>query len=77
NHIIWAKPPGRWNGCNKESLRAYFPATERILFAEHYQGPYRQKDAGYAEKGSALKQHVMAKLVSYFRDARAALGITA
>ncbi|MFO6427074.1 DNA methyltransferase [Escherichia coli] len=21
NHIIWAKPSGRWNGCNKESLR--------------------------------------------------------
>ena len=77
NHIIWAKPSGRWNGCNKESLRAYFPATERILFAEHYQGPYRPKDAGYAAKGSALKQHVMAPLISYFRDARAALGITA
>lgn len=38
NHIIWAKPSGRWNGCNKESLRAYFPATERVLFAEHYRG---------------------------------------
>lgn len=24
NHIIWAKPSGRWNGCNKESLRTYF-----------------------------------------------------
>ncbi|EFG0072941.1 site-specific DNA-methyltransferase, partial [Escherichia coli] len=22
NHIIWARPFGRWNGCNKESLRA-------------------------------------------------------
>ncbi|MDW5941568.1 hypothetical protein SBT38_27540, partial [Klebsiella pneumoniae] len=31
NHIIWAKPSGRWNGCNKESLRSYFPATERII----------------------------------------------
>ncbi|MGT4067123.1 site-specific DNA-methyltransferase, partial [Escherichia coli] len=68
---------GRWNGCNKESLRAYFPATERVLFAEHYQGPYRPKDAGYEAKGRALKQHVMAPLISYFRDARAALGITA
>ncbi|EPS0483086.1 DNA-methyltransferase, partial [Escherichia coli] len=77
NHIIWAKPSGRWNGCNKESLRAYFPATERILFAEHYQGPYRPKDAGYEAKGRELKQHVMAQLISYFRDARAALGITA
>ncbi|EFH1207360.1 site-specific DNA-methyltransferase [Escherichia coli] len=77
NHIIWAKPSGRWNGCNKESLRAYFPATERILFAEHYQGPYRPKDVGYEAKGRSLKQHVMAPLISYFRDARAALGITA
>ncbi|EER1562835.1 site-specific DNA-methyltransferase, partial [Escherichia coli] len=77
NHIIWAKPSGRWNGCNKESLRAYFPATERILFAEHYQGPYRPKDAGYEAKGRTLKQHVMAPLIAYFRDARAVLGITA
>ncbi|MXF06705.1 DNA-methyltransferase [Escherichia coli] len=77
NHIIWAKPSGRWNGCNKESLRAYFPATERILFAEHYQGPYCGKSGGCAAKGRELKQHVMAPLISYFRDARAELGITA
>ncbi|MDO3404932.1 site-specific DNA-methyltransferase [Citrobacter freundii] len=77
NHIIWAKPPGRWNGCNKESLRAYFPATERILFAEHYQGPYKPKNDGYTAKGRELKQHVMVPLISYFRDARDALGITA
>lgn len=77
NHIIWAKPSGRWNGCHKESLRAYFPATERILFAEHYQGPYRPKDVGYEVKGRELKQHVLTPLISYFRDARAALGITA
>ena len=77
NHIIWAKPSGRWNGCNKESLRAYFPATERILFAEHYQGPYKPKSDGYEAKGRQLKQHVMAPLISYFRNARDALGITA
>ncbi|EGC4561825.1 site-specific DNA-methyltransferase [Escherichia coli] len=76
NHIIWAKPSGRWNGCSKESLRAYFPATERILFAEHYQGPYQPKNDGYSAKGRELKQHVMAPLISYFRDARESLGIT-
>jgi site-specific DNA-methyltransferase (adenine-specific) len=76
NHIIWAKPSGRWNGCNKESLRAYFPATERILFAEHYQGPYKPKDSGYEEKSRELKQHVLSPLISYFRDAREALGVT-
>lgn len=76
NHIIWAKPSGRWNGCHKESLRAYFPATERILFAEHYQGPYRPKDSGYGDKCQDLKQNVLAPLISYFRDARQALGVT-
>ncbi|MGL4885228.1 MAG: DNA methyltransferase, partial [Aeromonas veronii] len=25
NHIVWAKPHGRWNGCNAQSLRSYFP----------------------------------------------------
>jgi DNA modification methylase len=34
NHIIWRKPTGRHLGCNKESLRKYFPQTEHILFAE-------------------------------------------
>lgn len=76
NHIIWAKPSGRWNGCNKESLRSYFPTTERILFAEHYQGPYKPKDSGYEEKSRELKQHVLSPLISYFRDAREALGVT-
>ncbi|TPP88523.1 site-specific DNA-methyltransferase, partial [Salmonella enterica] len=36
NHIIWAKPSGKWKRARKEDLRAYFPATEHILFAEHY-----------------------------------------
>ncbi|MDE8858608.1 DNA-methyltransferase [Klebsiella pneumoniae] len=76
NHIIWAKPWGRWNGCNKESLRAYFPSTERVLFAKHYLGPYTGKQNDYESKSTELKQHVMTPLIEYFRDARDALGIT-
>lgn len=76
NHIIWAKPSGRWNGCNKESLRAYFPATERILFAGHYLGPYRPKDDGYAVKCDDTKRHIMTPLIDYFRNARETLAIT-
>lgn len=34
NHIVWRKPSGRHNGCNKESLTKYFPQTEHIIFAE-------------------------------------------
>ena len=74
NHIIWAKPSGRWNGCNKESLRAYFPATERIIFADHYPGPYKPDD--YADQCCSTKQNVMAPLIDYFRNARTALGVT-
>lgn len=77
NHIIWAKPSGRWNGCNKESLRAYFPATERILFAEHLQGPCKPKSTGYDKQLTALKQQVMSPLIEYFQQARRSLGITA
>ena len=34
NHIIWRKQSGRHLGCNKESLRRFFPQTEHIIFAE-------------------------------------------
>lgn len=58
NHIIWAKPFGPWRRQKKESLRAFFPATERIIFAEHYAGPFRPKSDGHAAKCLALKQNV-------------------
>jgi site-specific DNA-methyltransferase (adenine-specific) len=77
NHIIWAKPSGVWRRQNKESLRSYFPATERIIFAEHYQGPYHPKGDGYFRQCQALKQSVFKPLVDYFRNARKALGVTA
>lgn len=76
NHIVWAKPSGRWNGCNKESLRSYFPATERVLFAEHYQGPYKPKQDGYALKCAELKQNVLKPLIDYFSDARKDLRVS-
>ncbi|SUW63279.1 Modification methylase DpnIIB [Buttiauxella agrestis] len=77
NHIIWAKPSGRWNGCHKEDLRSYFPATERVLFAEHYPGPYRGKSDGYSASCDDLRRHIMTPLIDYFRNARAELGVTA
>jgi site-specific DNA-methyltransferase (adenine-specific) len=77
NHIIWAKPSGPWRRQNKESLRMYFPATERIIFAEHYQGPYHPKGDGYFKQCRELKQSVFKPLIDYFRDARKVLGVTA
>ena len=76
NHIVWAKPSGPWNLQHKESLRSYFPATERVIFAEHYPGPYKGKNTGYQSEINALKQAILSPLIHYFRDAKYALGIT-
>lgn len=76
NHIIWAKPSGRWNGCRKEDLRSYFPATERILFAQHYAAPYKPKGDGYMAKCTELKRDVFRPLIDYFRNARTALKVS-
>lgn len=76
NHIIWAKPSGPWNLQNKASMRSFFPATERILFAEHYAGPYKPKDSGYSTKCRELKREVFRPLIDYFRRARLSLKIS-
>ncbi|MHA3464068.1 DNA-methyltransferase [Yersinia enterocolitica] len=77
SHIIWAKPSGPWRRMHKEDLRSYFPATERIIFADHYVGPFMPKGSTYAAKCSALKQNVFKPLIDYFRLARSSLGVSA
>ena len=76
SHIIWAKPSGPWRRQNKESLRCFFPSTERLLFAEHYQGPVKGKGSEYHHRRDELKKNVFTPLIEYFRQAREALGIT-
>lgn len=78
NHIIWAKPYGPWKRQNKESLRAFFPATERIIFAGHYGAEgFARGQAGYASKCQELKVRAFTLLIDYFSNARAALGVSA
>lgn len=78
NHIVWAKPSGQWKGCRKEDLRSFFPATERIIFAGHYGAEgYAKGQVGYASKCQELKAQVFKPLIDYFRNARAALNISA
>jgi site-specific DNA-methyltransferase (adenine-specific) len=78
NHITWAKPSGPWRRMRKTDLRSFFPATERILFAEHYGADGHAKGvAGYASKCTELKKEVFEPLINYFRDARQSLNITA
>ncbi|MGI2002025.1 DNA-methyltransferase [Shewanella frigidimarina] len=78
NHIVWAKPNGPWRRMHKPDLRSFFPSTERILFAEHYGSEGHAKGvSGYASKCAALKKEVFEPLISYFRDTRAKLNISA
>lgn len=78
NHITWAKPNGPWRRMRKTDLRSFFPATERILFAEHYGADGHAKGvAGYATKCAELKRTVFEPLINYFADARKSLGISA
>ncbi|MBD2812868.1 site-specific DNA-methyltransferase, partial [Xenorhabdus sp. Vera] len=75
NHIIWAKPHGYWLKQNKESLQMFFPATERIIFAEHYRGFDYPKDDGRYRKSQALSGELFKPLIDYFRDARKESGV--
>ncbi|MCT2388778.1 DNA methyltransferase [Erwinia pyrifoliae] len=76
--ITWAKPHGAWLRQNKASLRAFFPATERIIFAGHYGAEgFAKGQTGYASKCAVLKGDVFAPLTDYFITARASLGVTA
>lgn len=78
NHIVWAKPSGRWNGCNAQSLRSYFPATERILFAESKGADgSAATQSGYRSACHSLRRQVFSPLIDYFRAAKEAAGISA
>lgn len=76
NHIVWAKPSGPWNLQRKESLRSYFPATERILFGGHYTDPYKPKSPQYPTQAKITRKNTFQPLIDYFRNARDSLGIT-
>ena len=78
NHIVWAKPSGIWNKTRKESLRMYAPATERIIFAEHYGADGFAKGAsGYHSKKQEARENIFSPLIHYFKSARESLNISA
>lgn len=78
NNIVWAKPSGPWLGCRKEALRGFFPATERIMFAEQYGSDGSAKScSGYSAACNDLRRQVFSPLIEYFRAAREASGVTA
>ncbi|MFA1562601.1 DNA-methyltransferase [Aliivibrio fischeri] len=78
NHIVWAKPSGVWKRAHKPHLRAFFPATERIIFAGHYDSEGYAKGASqYATKCNKLKKATFKPLMDYFKNAKDALNISA
>lgn len=78
NHIIWAKPSGPWRRTHKPSLRSFFPSTERIIFAGHYDSEGFAKGCSqYATKCTELKKTVFKPLMDYFKNAKDALNISA
>ncbi|WP_326515518.1 DNA-methyltransferase, partial [Shewanella sp. D64] len=78
SHIVWTKPSGPWNRACKETLRAFFPATERIIMCGHYGSEGLAKGASnYHLKCQDLKSEVFAPLINYFKDAKARLNVPA
>lgn len=78
NHITWKKTSGRFKASNKERLRSYATASERILFAEHYNAEtFCKGQAGYNIKIKELKANTFKPLIEYFINAKNILGITA
>lgn len=73
NRITWRKyasermeKGGWWEQASKESLRSFFPQTEAIIFAEHYNSDnYAIGSAGYVAKCDELRGFVFEPLRAY------------
>jgi site-specific DNA-methyltransferase (adenine-specific) len=81
NTITWAKPPYSTKAemCDKPTMRAFFPASERIIFAEHYGADNMAKgEAGYQAKCDELRGFVFEPLRAYLdgERIRAGAGLT-
>jgi adenine-specific DNA-methyltransferase len=79
NSIRWAKPPYSTKAemFRKSDLRSFFPATEAIIFAEHYGADNIAKgEAGYAAKCDELRGFVFEPLRAYLAGERDRAGFT-
>jgi site-specific DNA-methyltransferase (adenine-specific) len=79
NNIRWAKPPYSTKAemFDKETCRSYFPASESIIFAEHFGADNMAKgEAGYAAKCDELRGFVFEPLRAYLSSERDRAGMT-
>jgi adenine-specific DNA-methyltransferase len=61
NRIVWRKPPYSTKAemFDKDIMRAYFPASEAIIFAEQYgSDEHASGEAGYVAAEQALKRQI-------------------
>jgi len=79
NHIVWEKEKdrGKHAASCKDTLRTYFPNTERIIFAEHYNADNAAKgEAGYVAKCDELRGFVFEPLRAYLDGERLRAGVS-
>lgn len=79
NSIAWAKPihTTRAPSVSKESLRSYFPASERVVFAEQYGADsFAMGDAGYRQKCEELRGWVFEPIRAYLAGEWERAGLT-
>lgn len=69
NHIVWYKPSGMHKRQNKASLRRYFPASERIIFAV-------SKALSESKAQHKAIAEACAPLIDYLREALKQSGLT-
>ena len=79
NHIVWVKADKAGNGMYSrqgwDDKRAFFPQTERIIFAEHYGADnVALGGSGYAAKCDELRGFVFEPLRKYLDDERKRAG---
>jgi len=76
-NIRWRKEQGWHNGACKDDLRGYFPASETIIFAEHYGADNIAKGgAGYAAKCDELRGFIFEPLRAYIAGEWQRAGLT-
>ena len=79
NTITWQKPPYSTKAemFDKSTMRGFFPASERIIFAEHYGADNIAKgEAGYAAKCDEVRGFVFEPLRAYLDGERQRAGVS-
>lgn len=86
HQIVWVKPDpfstinrGAGNGGRmcKETMRSYYPNTERVIFAEHFGADNAAKgESGYGAECDKLRGFVFEPLRAYLREEWAKAGLS-